>query len=182
MVGLVAIRPPLAEPHPPYLDPTSSGRRLALSDRYLAARYSHGSVRVFHLPFGLHLFTFFPLQRDAAHTASSNSANANPSDQDPLTEKSGGIKTDDAGQGAISMKATFFITYIMVDGWAGIASEILRLKPLVIFHLKNTFLVKTVRDRERAINPGSVDFPETLPSLQLYFLLGIVYTVVTPIL
>ena len=80
------------------------------------------------------------------------------------------------------MKATFFITYIMVDGWAGIAGEILRLKPLIIFHLKNMFLVKTERDREKAMNPGSVDFPETLPSLQLYFLLGIVYAVVTPIL
>ncbi|XP_065878543.1 CSC1-like protein At1g32090 [Euphorbia lathyris] len=83
---------------------------------------------------------------------------------------------------SIPMKATFFITYIMVDGWAGIASEILRLKPLVIFHLKNMFLVKTDRDRERAMNPGSVDFPETLPTLQLYFLLGIVYAVITPIL
>ncbi|KAK8497061.1 hypothetical protein V6N13_029029 [Hibiscus sabdariffa] len=83
---------------------------------------------------------------------------------------------------SIPMKATFFITYIMVDGWAGIAGEILRLKPLVIFHLKNMFLVKTERDRERAMNPGSVDYPETLPSLQLYFLLGIVYAVVTPIL
>lgn len=83
---------------------------------------------------------------------------------------------------SIPMKATFFITYIMVDGWAGIAGEILRLKPLVIFHLKNMFLVKTERDREKAMNPGSVDFPETLPSLQLYFLLGLVYAVVTPIL
>ncbi|KAH7833754.1 hypothetical protein Vadar_009374 [Vaccinium darrowii] len=83
---------------------------------------------------------------------------------------------------SIPMKATFFITYIMVDGWAGIASEILRLKPLVIFHLKNMLLVKTERDRVKAMNPGSVDFPETLPSLQLYFLLGIVYAVVTPIL
>ncbi|OMO87830.1 hypothetical protein CCACVL1_08742 [Corchorus capsularis] len=83
---------------------------------------------------------------------------------------------------SIPMKATFFITYIMVDGWAGIAGEILRLKPLVIFHLKNMFLVKTERDRERAMDPGSVDYPETLPSLQLYFLLGIVYAVITPIL
>ncbi|KAF5206648.1 Csc1-like protein [Thalictrum thalictroides] len=83
---------------------------------------------------------------------------------------------------SIPMKATFFITYIMVDGWAGIASEILRLKPLVIFHLKNMFIVKTDRDRERAMDPGSVDLPETLPTLQLYFLLGIVYAVVTPIL
>ncbi|KAL4323647.1 hypothetical protein GQ457_11G020550 [Hibiscus cannabinus] len=83
---------------------------------------------------------------------------------------------------SIPMKATFFITYIMVDGWAGIAGEILRLKPFVIFHLKNMFLVKTERDREKAMDPGSVDYPETLPSLQLYFLLGIVYAVVTPIL
>ncbi|KAL3497940.1 hypothetical protein ACH5RR_040672 [Cinchona calisaya] len=83
---------------------------------------------------------------------------------------------------SIPMKATFFITYIMVDGWAGIASEILRLKPLVIYHLKNMFIVKTERDRVKAMDPGSVDFPETLPSLQLYFLLGLVYAVVTPIL
>ncbi|CAM8992364.1 unnamed protein product [Rhodiola kirilowii] len=83
---------------------------------------------------------------------------------------------------SIPMKATFFITYIMVDGWAGIAGEILRLKQLVIFHLKNMFLVKTERDREMAMDPGSIEFPETLPSLQLYFLLGIVYAVVTPIL
>ncbi|XP_042482885.1 CSC1-like protein At1g32090 [Macadamia integrifolia] len=83
---------------------------------------------------------------------------------------------------SIPMKATFFITYIMVDGWAGIAAEILRLKPLVIYHLKNMFLVKTERDRARAMYPGSVGLPETLPTLQLYFLLGIVYAVVTPIL
>ncbi|KAL9275363.1 CSC1-like protein, partial [Drosera capensis] len=83
---------------------------------------------------------------------------------------------------SIPMKATFFITFIMVDGWAGIASEILRLKHLVIYQLKNIFLVKTERDREIAMYPGSVDFPETLPSLQLYFLLGLVYAVVTPIL
>lgn len=83
---------------------------------------------------------------------------------------------------SIPMKATFFITYIMVDGWAGVASEILRLKPLVIYHLKNMFLVKTERDREKAMNPGSVGLPQTLPTLQLYFLLGLVYAVVTPIL
>ncbi|XP_047341318.1 CSC1-like protein At1g32090 [Impatiens glandulifera] len=83
---------------------------------------------------------------------------------------------------SIPQKATFFITYIMLDGWAGIAGEILRLKPLVIYHLKNMFIVKTERDRENATNPGSVDFPETLPTLQLYFLLGTVYAVITPIL
>ncbi|KAH9297819.1 hypothetical protein KI387_029501, partial [Taxus chinensis] len=82
----------------------------------------------------------------------------------------------------IPKKATFFITYIMVDGWAGIAGEILRLKPLIIFHIKNMLLVKTEKDREKAMDPGSVGFAEALPTLQLYFLLGLVYSVVTPIL
>lgn len=61
---------------------------------------------------------------------------------------------------SIPMKATFFITYIMVDGWAGIASEILRLKPLVIFHLKNLFLVKTERDREKAMDRSKTQSKE----------------------
>ncbi|XP_071721465.1 CSC1-like protein At1g32090 [Rutidosis leptorrhynchoides] len=83
---------------------------------------------------------------------------------------------------SIPMKATFFITYIMVDGWAGMAGEILRLKPLIMFHLKNTLLVKTERDKQKAMNPKGIDFPEAIPSLQLYFLMGAVYAVVTPIL
>lgn len=83
---------------------------------------------------------------------------------------------------SIPMKATFFITYIMVDGWAGIAGEILRLKPLIIFHLKNFFLVKTEKDREEAMDPGSIGFDSAEPQIQLYFLLGLVYSVVTPFL
>ncbi|KAM0926737.1 hypothetical protein ACQ4PT_003360 [Festuca glaucescens] len=83
---------------------------------------------------------------------------------------------------SIPMKAIFFITYIMVDGWSGIAAEVLRLKPLVMFHIKNTFLVRTDQDREQAMDPGSLDFGSTEPRIQLYFLLGLVYAVVTPIL
>ncbi|KAG6418996.1 hypothetical protein SASPL_121204 [Salvia splendens] len=82
---------------------------------------------------------------------------------------------------AIPMKATFFITYVMVDGWAGIAGEILRLKPLIFFHLKNFFLVKTEKDRDEAMDPGSIGFNTGEPQIQLYFLLGLVYAVVTPI-
>ncbi|KAG6657753.1 hypothetical protein CIPAW_04G112900 [Carya illinoinensis] len=83
---------------------------------------------------------------------------------------------------SIPMKATFFITYIMVDGWAGIAGEILRLKPLIIYHLKNFFLVKTEKDREEAMDPGTLGFNTGEPQIQLYFLLGLVYAVVTPVL
>ncbi|CAH9089292.1 unnamed protein product [Cuscuta europaea] len=83
---------------------------------------------------------------------------------------------------SIPMKATFFITYIMVDGWAGVAGEILRLKPLIIYHLKNFLLVKTEKDREEAMDPGSLGFNTGEPQIQLYFLLGLVYAVVSPIL
>lgn len=83
---------------------------------------------------------------------------------------------------SIPMKATFFITYIMVDGWAGVAGEILRLKPLVIYHLKNFFLVKTEKDREEAMDPGTIGFNTGEPQIQLYFILGLVYAAVSPIL
>lgn len=83
---------------------------------------------------------------------------------------------------AIPIKATFFITYIMVDGWAGVAGEILRVKPLIIYHLKNWFLVKTEKDREAAMDAGSIGFDTGEPQIQLYMLLGLVYAVVTPIL
>ncbi|KAL6502846.1 hypothetical protein OROHE_024014 [Orobanche hederae] len=80
------------------------------------------------------------------------------------------------------MKATFFITYIMVDGWSGVASEIIRLVPLIKFHIKNTFLIKTEWEKELATAPGSIDFATTEPQIQLYFLLGLVYSVVTPLI
>ncbi|CAL9084909.1 unnamed protein product [Musa textilis] len=83
---------------------------------------------------------------------------------------------------SIPMKATFFITYIMADGWAGIAGEILRLKPLIFYNLKNLFLVKTEKDREKAMDPESINFATSEPQLQLYFLLGLVYAAVTPFL
>ncbi|KAL9227874.1 hypothetical protein vseg_003515 [Gypsophila vaccaria] len=83
---------------------------------------------------------------------------------------------------SIPMKATFFITYVMVDGWASVAAEVLRLVPLVLFHIKNAVLVKTEQDRDEAMDPGFLDFPTYEPRIQLYFLLGLVYCVVTPIL
>ncbi|XP_062088288.1 calcium permeable stress-gated cation channel 1-like [Humulus lupulus] len=83
---------------------------------------------------------------------------------------------------AIPLKATFFISYIMVDGWTGIAGEILMLKPLIFYHLKNFFLVKTEKDREEAMDAGSLGFNTGEPRIQLYFILGLVYASVTPVL
>lgn len=83
---------------------------------------------------------------------------------------------------SIPQKASFFITYIMVDGWSGPAGEILRFWPLVMYHIKNSFLVKTERDRLQATSPGTIELNRTLPQLELYFLMGLVYSVITPII
>lgn len=83
---------------------------------------------------------------------------------------------------SVAQKALFFMTYIMIDGWAGIAAEILRLKPLIIYHLRNTFLVKTDKDRDKAMDPGSIGLDQSLPKIELYFLLGITYAEIAPIL
>ena len=80
------------------------------------------------------------------------------------------------------MRATFFVTYIMVDGWFGVTGEILMLTPLIIYHLKNFFLVKTEQDREEAMNPGSLGFNTREPTVQFYFLLGLVHATMTPII
>ncbi|KAM7503772.1 hypothetical protein LguiB_002676 [Lonicera macranthoides] len=45
-------------------DAPLSCRRLALFDHYLAAGFSDGSVRLFHLPTRIHLSTFLPHHRD----------------------------------------------------------------------------------------------------------------------
>lgn len=83
---------------------------------------------------------------------------------------------------SIPQKASFFITYIMVDGWSGPAGEILRLTPLVKYHVKNTLFCKTDSDRLEAASPGTLTLDETLPQLQLYFLMGLVYSVITPVI
>ncbi|KAL5727071.1 hypothetical protein ACHQM5_000303 [Ranunculus cassubicifolius] len=51
-----------------------------------------------------------------------------------------------------------------------------------MFHLKNFFLVKTEKDRDEAMAPGSLGFNTGEPQIRLYNLLGLVYATVTPIL
>ena len=70
----------------------------------------------------------------------------------------------------------------MIDGWAGIAAEILRLRPLIVFHLWNAFFVKTDKDRDKAMDPGSICLNQSIPKIELYFLFGIVYAEIAPIL
>ncbi|KAE8659772.1 CSC1-like protein [Hibiscus syriacus] len=49
-----------------------------------------------------------------------------------------------------------------------------------ILSLEDFFLVKTEKDREEAMGPGSLGFNTGEPRIQLYFLLAMVYATVTP--
>lgn len=82
----------------------------------------------------------------------------------------------------IPTKANFFITYIMLDGWAGSSWELIRIAPLIVYHVKNAVLVRTPKDRDRAMAPGNLRFNANIPRLDLYFLLGSVYCVMTPMI
>ncbi|KAL2611597.1 hypothetical protein R1flu_023289 [Riccia fluitans] len=82
----------------------------------------------------------------------------------------------------VPMKATFFITYTMVDGWTGCAVTLIRLIPLLLFHFRSTLMVRTTRDLDRATPIGDLELYIALPHLGLYFLLGLVYAVISPLI
>ena len=61
---------------------------------------------------------------------------------------------------AIPAKSSFFITYIMVDGWAGFPAELLRLFPLLLYHVRVALFVVTDKDRENAMNLQRLKYEE----------------------
>lgn len=83
---------------------------------------------------------------------------------------------------SIPMKSTFFITYIMVDGWSTVAAEVLRLWALLLYHVKNVMVVKTEKDRNNAMAFTTPQYHALLPKLGLYFLLGLVYSIISPLI
>ncbi len=80
------------------------------------------------------------------------------------------------------MKSTFFITYIMIEWWSLLASEIFRLVPLLIYHLKSLVVAKTEKDRVKAIPATPPPYSTMLSQLCLYFLLGVVYAIISPLI
>ncbi|GBG82443.1 hypothetical protein CBR_g34820 [Chara braunii] len=82
----------------------------------------------------------------------------------------------------IPSRAPFFITYIMLEGWAGFPSEALRVSTLVVFHIKSLLLFKTEKDKLDATKLDPVEYHVEIPRLMLFFLLGLVYSVTSPLL
>ena len=64
----------------------------------------------------------------------------------------------------------------------GSAGEILQLWPLLLYHIRNLLFCRTDKDGLRATSPGTLSPDQTLPHLQLYFLMDLVYLVITPVI
>lgn len=82
---------------------------------------------------------------------------------------------------SIPMKATFFMTYIMIDGWTSNAAEIFRLLPLLIYHLQNS-RVQTDKERVKVIPATPPQYNIVLSRVSLYFLIGLVYAIISPLI
>lgn len=83
---------------------------------------------------------------------------------------------------SIPRKATFFMTYIMIDGWTSIAAEVMRLWPLLWYHITSALFVRTDKERVKVIPATPADYFIVLPRLSLYILLGLVYAVISPLI
>ncbi|KAG0577950.1 hypothetical protein KC19_5G194100 [Ceratodon purpureus] len=83
---------------------------------------------------------------------------------------------------SIPKKATFFMTFIMLDGWTSIAAEVLRLWPLIWYHITTTLFMRTAKERVKVIPATPASYFIVLPRLSLYILLGLVYAVISPLI
>lgn len=83
---------------------------------------------------------------------------------------------------SIPKKATFFMTFIMIDGWTSIAAEVLRLWPLIWYHITSVLFVRTDKERVKVIPATPPAYFIVLPRLSLYILLGLVYAVISPLI
>lgn len=85
---------------------------------------------------------------------------------------------------AIPTQSTFFMTYIMIDGWSSLTGELARIVPLIVYHLKKKYLTKTPKEKEdlELSSVGSISYITLLPKMYLYFCIGLVYAPLAPIL
>lgn len=76
------------------------------------------------------------------------------------------------------------MTYILVDGWANTGAEILRLCPLLRYHVAHVIFVQSEKDQMKILPASPPDHTVILDLLSLFFffLLGLVYAIISPLI
>ncbi|KAG0559254.1 hypothetical protein KC19_10G090800 [Ceratodon purpureus] len=79
----------------------------------------------------------------------------------------------------VPSQANFFITYIMTTGWAGMPLEILQSGSLILNFLKRHTVEKNKPLLDQVL---SLPYYRTLPTVLFFVLLGLVYSIVNPLI
>nr|XP_043615619.1 CSC1-like protein HYP1 [Erigeron canadensis]XP_043615620.1 CSC1-like protein HYP1 [Erigeron canadensis] len=79
---------------------------------------------------------------------------------------------------AVPGQATFFITYVVTNGWTNTSSELFRLMPLVSSYMGRIFSAETGENFE----VPSLPYSSEIPSILLFGLLGITYFFLSPLI
>ncbi|KAJ0535581.1 putative calcium-dependent channel, 7TM region phosphate [Helianthus annuus] len=79
---------------------------------------------------------------------------------------------------AVPGQATFFVTYVVTNGWTSTASELLRLMPLVSNFVGRIFFTKA----DEKFELPSLPYSSEIPSILLFGLLGITYFFLSPLI
>lgn len=82
---------------------------------------------------------------------------------------------------SIPTRYLFFISYIMIDGWNSISSEILQIVGLIVYHIKNKYFVRTEKDKEELNRRVNINYMVLIPKLLLYFNISTVFSVCSPL-
>lgn len=66
--------------------------------------------------------------------------------------------------------------------FVGYGLELSRLVPLIIYHLKRKFLIKTDKELEEAWAPGPFTYETLVPSDMLILMISLAYSVIAPLI
>eukprot|EP00249_Psilotum_nudum_P005543 c18984_g1_i2 orf=173-2383(-) len=79
-------------------------------------------------------------------------------------------------------QATFFITFVALRFFVGYGMELLRLVPLVMFHIKRRFLCKTEEEIKEAWAPSPISYATTVPGDILILTITFCYAIIAPMI
>lgn len=83
---------------------------------------------------------------------------------------------------SLPSQAGFFINYLSLSSFVGLAVEVTRLVPLILTAIKLKWIAKTQRERLDAWRPKRAEYEVMYSQALLFFLIGISYSILSPII
>jgi len=82
---------------------------------------------------------------------------------------------------AVPTTAMFFLNYILLKTWAGSPQDMARLVDIVIMHIKERFLCRTIEEKESAGKAKPPSYGALIPSIMFVLLVSVVFSIINPL-